>query len=160
MKAVADTAAAVALQISRGVVVASIQRDLDESTLVRFREDLLARVHATGLGGVILDISAMETLDSEEFAGLRAVMSMCRLMGAEPVLAGMRPGVVSALMETGVDITGLRAAIDLDAAFDLLLPVPEADAAPEPAVETEADRETSASGETVAGARMPAAADS
>jgi rsbT antagonist protein RsbS len=131
------------MQVSRGVVVASIQRDLDEATLARFREDLLHRVHATGLAGVIFDISALETLDSEEFAGLRGVMAMCRLMGAEPVLAGMRPGVVSALIETGVDIAGLQAAIDLDAAFERLLPRPGPEI-PRPAAGTaDADEDSS-----------------
>lgn len=116
----------VAMQISRGVVVASIQLDLDEATLHRFREDLLHRIRATGLRGVILDISALDTLDSEEFAGLRNVMVMCELMGAKPVLAGMRPGVVSALIEAGVDTDNLQTAIDLDAAYAILRPQPTA----------------------------------
>ncbi len=116
------------MQVSRGVVVASIQLDLDEATLHRFREDLLHRIHATGLRGVILDISALDTLDSTEFAGLKTIMVMCELMGAEPVLAGMRPGVVSALIEAGVDLGNLRAAIDLDAAYAVLRPEPPAPA--------------------------------
>ena len=116
----------VAIQVSREVVVASIQVDLDDDVLDRFREDLLKRIHETGSRGVVLDLSGLETLDSNEFAALRQIITTTTIMGAESVLVGLRPGVVSALMEAGADVDGLRAAIDLDAAFSLLQPPPEA----------------------------------
>jgi rsbT antagonist protein RsbS len=112
----------VAMQMSRGVVVASIQVDLDEAVLARFREDLLSRIQENRSRAVILDVSGLETLDSEELASLRRIITMTDLMGAQSVLAGLRPGVVSSLIETGADVDGLRVAIDLDAAFDLLPP--------------------------------------
>ena len=112
----------VAMQVSRGVVVASIQVDLDDDVLAQFREDLLNRIHDTGARAVILDVSGVETLDSEELATLRRIIAMTDLMGAQSVLAGLRPGVVSSLIEAGADVDGLRAAINLDAAFDLLQP--------------------------------------
>lgn len=115
----------VAMQVSRGVVVASIQVDLDDDVLARFRQDLLDCIHETGPRGVILDVSGLETLDSEELAALRRIMVMTSLMGAESVLVGLRPGVVSALIEAGADVDGLKAAIDLDAAFALLEPEPD-----------------------------------
>jgi len=116
----------VAIQVSRDVVVASIQVDLDEDVLARFREDLLRRIHDTGSRGVILNVSNLETLDSHEFAALRRIIAMCAIMGAEAVLVGMRPGVVSSLIEVGADIDGLRAAFDLDAAYALLEQEPDA----------------------------------
>jgi len=122
----------VALQVSRDVVVASIQVDLDDDVLARFREDLLQRIHETGSRGVILDVSGLETLDSDEFAALRRIITMSAIMGAESVLAGLRPGVVSALIEAGADVDGLRAAIDLDAAFALLQPEPESKVGADP----------------------------
>jgi rsbT antagonist protein RsbS len=125
----------VAIQVSRDVVVASIQVDLDDDVLARFREDLLRRVHETGSRGVILDLSGLETLDSDEFAALRRIITMSTIMGAESVLVGLRPGVVSALIEAGADVDGLRAAINLDAAYALLQPEPE----PEPESEADAD---------------------
>ena len=115
----------IAMQVSRGVVVASIQVDLDDDVLDRFRQDLLDRIHETGCRGVILDVSGLETLDSEELAALRRVIAMTGLMGAESVLVGLQPGVVSALIEAGADVDGLKAAINLDAAFELLEPKPE-----------------------------------
>jgi rsbT antagonist protein RsbS len=137
----------VAMQVSRGVVVASIQVDLDDDVIARFRQDLLDCIHETGSRGVILDVSGLETLDSEELAALRKIMVMTSLMGAESVLVGLRPGVVSALIEVGAEIDGLRAAINLDAAFALLEtelePAPELESEDEiePAISTDLDAE-------------------
>jgi len=130
----------VAMQVSRGVVVASIQVDLDDDTLAQFQQDLLGRVHESGSRGVILDLSGLDTLDSEEFAALRRITVMTTIMGAESVLAGLQPGIVSALIEAGAETDGLRTAIDLDAAFALLEPEPEL----EPETETETDVEDAA----------------
>ena len=131
----------VAIQVSRDVVVASIQVDLDEEVLAQFRDDLLHRIHDTGSRGVILDVSSLETLDSQEFAALRRIIAMCAIMGAEAVLVGMRPGVVSALIEVEADIDGLRAAFDLDAAFALLESQPDAESQHRDEVAPDADSE-------------------
>jgi len=128
----------IAMQVSRDIVVASIQVDLDDDVLARFRDELLHRLHKTGSQGVILDVSGLETLDSNEFAALRRIITMCTIMGAESVLVGLRPGVVSALIEAGANVDGLQAAINLDAAFVLLQPEPE----PEPESEAGVDAET------------------
>ena len=143
MQNYADTPG-VAMQVSRGVVVASIQVDLDDDVLARFREELLRRVQETGSRGVILDVSGLETLDSNEFASLRQIMTMISIMGAEAVLAGLRPGVVSALIEAGADTDGLRAAINLDAAFAFLQLEPGNDPASGKESETTDDKDTSA----------------
>ena len=132
----------IALQVSRDVVVASIQVDLDDDVLERFREDLLRRIQVTGSRGVILDVAGLETLDASEFAALRRIITMCTIMGAEAVLVGLRPGVVSALIEAGADVDGLRAAINLDAAFALLQPEPESEPEAEPDPEAGADTDT------------------
>jgi len=131
----------VAIQVSRDVVVASIQVDLDDDVLARFREDLLRRIHETGSRGVILDVSGLETLDSDEFAALRRIITMSTIMGAESVLVGLRPGVASALIEAGADVDGLRAAINLDAAFALLQPEPESEPESEAGADPDAARE-------------------
>jgi rsbT antagonist protein RsbS len=111
---------AVAIQVSRDVVVASIQVDLDDAVLARFRDDLLRRIQETDASGVIFDLSGLETLDCYEFAGLRGIVTMAKIMGAESVLVGLKPGVVSALIAAGAEVDGLLAAIDLDAAYALL----------------------------------------
>ena len=136
----------VAMQVARDIVVASIQVDLDEAVIVHFREDLLRRLHETGSHGVILDLSGVETLDAEEFAALRRIITMTRIMGAESVLVGLRPGVVSALIECGIDTEGLTTAIDLDAGFALLQLVSETD----PGDQTDADEKHEESADSAA----------
>jgi rsbT antagonist protein RsbS len=132
----ADTSG-VAIQVSRDIVVASIQVDLNDDVLARFREDLLSRIHETGSQAVIFDVSGLETLDTSELAALRRIITMCTIMGAESVLVGLRPGVVSALIEAGADADGLRAATDLDSAFALLQPEPRG----ESGADTEGEQE-------------------
>jgi rsbT antagonist protein RsbS len=136
------------MQVSRDVVVASIQVDLDEDVLARFRDDLLGRVHETGSRAVFLDVSGLETLDSDEFAALRRIIEMTTIMGTESVLVGLQPGVVSALIEVDADVDGLRTAIDIDAAFALLEPVPESEPVPEPASDGEPEPDHDAVFET------------
>jgi rsbT antagonist protein RsbS len=125
----------VAMQVSRDVVVASIQVDLDDNVIARFRDDLLRQIHETGSRGVILDVSSLDTIDSEEFAALRGIIAMSTIMGAESVMAGLQPGVVSALIEAGADVDGLRAAVNLDAAFELLQPISESESGADPEVD-------------------------
>ena len=122
-------------------MVASIQVDLDDDVLARFRDELLHRLHETGSPGVILDVSGLETLDSNEFSALRRIITMCTIMGAETVLVGLRPGVVSALIEAGADVDGLRAASNLDAAFAMLEPEPEVESDSDAEADPDADPE-------------------
>jgi rsbT antagonist protein RsbS len=124
------------MQVSRGVVVASIQVDLDDDVLARFQDELLGRVHEMGSRAVILDVSGLETLDAHEFAALRRIIAALAIMGGESVLVGLQPGVVSGLIEVGADVEGLQTAIDLDAAFALLEPEPQFEPEPEPDSET------------------------
>ena len=131
----------VAIQISHDIVVASIQVDLDEEVLASFREDLLRRIHETGSRGVILDVSGLEILDSEEFSALRDIITMSEIMGAVSVLVGLQPGVVSSLIQAGVEAEGLRSTINLDAAHALLQSLldPEPKLTVDPDPENEAD---------------------
>jgi rsbT antagonist protein RsbS len=124
-------AASIPLQVSRGCVVASIQVDLSDAVLAGFRTQLLELLHSSGAAGVILDMSGVEVLDLEEFDALQQTMDMAQLMGARTVFSGFRPGVVSALLDLDADTRGMYAALNLDAAFDML----EEFSAPEPAEE-------------------------
>jgi rsbT antagonist protein RsbS len=108
------------LQVARGCVVASIQIDLTPEVLRQFRMDLLERVQESRANGVILDISGIDILDLDDFNGLRHTMEMAEIMGARPILSGLKPGVVSALIDLGADPEGLDAVFNLDDAFRLL----------------------------------------
>jgi rsbT antagonist protein RsbS len=104
----------VPLQLLRGRIVASIQLDLSGAVLRQFQTDLLTFVQASAATGVVLDVSGVEVMDAEEFNALRRAMSMVEVMGARPVLVGLRPGVVSALVDLGVDPGDMAAALSID----------------------------------------------
>lgn len=108
------------LQVARGCVVASIQIDLDPEVLKQFRIDLLERLQESRAIGVILDVSGIDILDLDDFKGLRQTMEMAKVMGARPILSGLKPGVVSALIDLGADPEGVTAVLNLDDAFGLL----------------------------------------
>jgi rsbT antagonist protein RsbS len=88
--------------------------------LRQFRIDLLECVQESGANGVILDVSGIDILDLDEFNGLRSTMEMAGVMGARPILSGLKPGVVSALIDLGADPEGVKAVLNLDDAFRLM----------------------------------------
>ena len=108
------------LQLSRDCVVASVQIDLRDEILRQFQTDLLEYIHATGASGVIIDVSGVEIMDAEDFDALRRTLAMSAIMGTRPVIVGLRPGVVSSLVELGADPSGIDAALNLDEGFALL----------------------------------------
>jgi rsbT antagonist protein RsbS len=112
--------ARIPLQISQNCVVASIQVDLSDVVLRRFRTELLELVQSSGASGVILDVSGIEVMDHRDFEALHRTMAMARLMGAPSVLTGLQPGVVSSLVELGADTDDIVAAMDLDEAFEIM----------------------------------------
>ena len=113
------------LQVVRGCVVASIQIDLTPEVLQEFRKDLLERVQESSAIGVILDVAGIDILDLEDFNGLRQTMEMAEIMGARSILSGLRPGVVSALIDLGAEPEGLNSVLNLDDAFQMLKGIQE-----------------------------------
>jgi rsbT antagonist protein RsbS len=113
------------LQLSRGCVVASIQVDLSDEVLRRFRSDLLELLETSGSTGIVVDLAGVDVMDAEDFSALRRTLSMAAVMGARSVLCGLRPGVVAALVDLGADVDGVVAARSLDDALALLVEADE-----------------------------------
>jgi rsbT antagonist protein RsbS len=99
-------------------VVASIQVDLTEDVLRQFRIDLLEMLHESGAGGVVLDLAGVDIMDLEDFEAIRQTLAMATLLGAHTILAGLRPGVVSSLVELDANVEDIRASLNLDLAFE------------------------------------------
>ena len=114
-----DAVQRVPMQLTRGCVVASVQIDLEDEVLRRFQTDLLEYVHKANASGVIIDLSGVEIMDADDWKALRRTLAMAKLMGARSVVAGLRPGVVSALIELGVDTEGIETAHSLDEGLEL-----------------------------------------
>jgi rsbT antagonist protein RsbS len=110
----------IATNLSRGCIVATLPADLDPGVLAELCSQVLHRLHETRARGVILDCSSVEVMDAYDFDGLLGFRAMAALMGAQVVLAGVRPGVASALADLDVDAPHLRGALTLDEAFALL----------------------------------------
>src|SRR5210317_732133 len=108
------------LQLSRNCAIASIQIDLTEEVIHQFRKELLDFVQTTGATGVILDVSGVDIMDIDDFDALHQTIYMVKVMGAIPVLSGLKPGVVSAIIELGAKTDDIEAALNLDEAFLLI----------------------------------------
>ena len=106
--------------MSNNCLVASIQIDLTTEVLEQFRKDLLSYLQAQQARGIIFDLSGIEVMDLSDFENIRATISMAKVMGVSSVVCGMRPGVVASVVLLGADTDEIRAARDLDMAFELL----------------------------------------
>ena len=110
----------IATQVTRGIVVASVQTDLNESVLARFQNELLSLIHRIGARGVVFDLSGVDLLDSVEYHGLLRILKMAELLGAKTVISGLRPGIVSSLIDANVDTDGVVATLQSDDAIVLI----------------------------------------
>ena len=108
------------LQISRDVVIASVQTDLTEDVLARFSAELLGFIHRHAAAGVVVDFSGVDIVDATEFAELRKLLDMAALLGARPMVAGLSPGIISSLIDAGADIDGIAGALHVDDALSRL----------------------------------------
>ncbi|WP_339134699.1 STAS domain-containing protein [Streptomyces sp. f51] len=107
------------LQIGQ-VLLVSIQTDLDDQSVMLLQDDLAARVVETGAYGVVIDITAVDIVDSFVGRMLATIASISRLLDAQTVVVGMRPAVAITLVELGLSLGGVRTALTLDKGLRLL----------------------------------------
>jgi rsbT antagonist protein RsbS len=98
----------------------SIQIDLQDQSVVQLQEDLAEELVATRATGVIIDITAVEIVDSFIGRMLATIGSISRLFDAETVLVGMRPAVAITLVELGLTLEGVRTALNAEQGLRLL----------------------------------------
>ncbi|MGW4379125.1 STAS domain-containing protein [Kitasatospora sp. NPDC004531] len=102
------------------VLLVSIQIDLEDQTVLDLQDDLAERIVATGAGGVVIDITALEIVDSFVGRMLANTAAISRMLDAETVVVGMRPAVAITLVELGLSLGGVRTALTLDKGLALL----------------------------------------
>src|SRR3954470_6987827 len=95
-------------------LIASIHTALDDTQMVRFREDLVEQIGRHRSRGVIIDVGALDVLDSFGARTLRTIADMARLRGAATVIVGIQPDVAYAMVSLGMDTTTLETALDLE----------------------------------------------
>jgi rsbT antagonist protein RsbS len=107
--------------IRRGdYLIASIQSDLSDSEVLDLRRDLLDRVGRDRLRGIVVDVAALDVIDSFVARALRDIAVSARLRGAETIVVGIQPEVAIAMVYFKLDLHPLQTALDLDEALDRL----------------------------------------
>ena len=102
------------------ILLVSIQIDLEDQLAVRLQEDLADRIVATGAHGVIIDITALDIVDSFIGRMLSTIASISKVLDAETVVVGMRPAVAITLVELGLSLQGVRTALNVELGLRLL----------------------------------------
>ncbi|MFF5025260.1 STAS domain-containing protein [Streptomyces collinus] len=102
------------------ILLVSLQGELHDGMAEQLQHDLTSRVSASGVTGVVIDISGVDMVDSFLGRVLGEIASMARLLAARTVIAGMRPAVAITLVELGLTLPGLVTALDVDRALELL----------------------------------------
>lgn len=102
------------------VLLVSIQVDLHDRLATALQEDLTDAVVRTGARGVLIDISALEIVDSFLGRMLATIASMTHVLDAETVVVGMRPAVAITLVELGLSLDGVRTALTAERGMQLL----------------------------------------
>src|SRR6516225_5453933 len=95
-------------------LLATIQIDLHDTVVDAFQNDVLEEIERTGANGLIIDISALETVDSYVARMLANTGKMAKLMGSETVIVGMRPAVAATLVRMGFFMEGIETALSLE----------------------------------------------
>ena len=95
-------------------LIASIHTALDDTQMVRFREDLVEQIGLHRSRGVIIDVAALDVLDSFGSRTLRTIAEMARLRGAVTVIVGIQPDVAFAMVSLGMADGGVVTLLDLE----------------------------------------------
>src|SRR6185436_20022403 len=102
------------------VLLVSIQVDLEDHLALRLQEDLADRSVTSGAHGVIIDITALDSVDSFVGRLLATIASVSRVLDAETVVVGMRPAVAITLVELGLPLRGIRTALSVELGLGIL----------------------------------------
>ena len=103
-----------------GVLLVTIQVDMHDRLATVLQDDLANRIFATRARGVLIDISALDMVDSFIARMFGDIAQMARVMDAETALVGMQPAVAITLAEMGVALTGVRTALNVEKGMALL----------------------------------------
>ena len=101
-------------------LLVTIQVDMHDRLAMTLQDDLTAKIVSARAKGVLIDISALEMVDSFIGRMLGDIAAMSRVLDAETVVVGMRPAVAITLVELGLSLSGVRTALNVERGMDLL----------------------------------------
>ncbi|OXS32583.1 STAS domain-containing protein [Streptomyces sp. XY006] len=113
-------------------LLVTLQGELQDAVAGQLQDDIVSRIAAGPVTGVVIDITGVDIVDSYLGRVLAEIASSARLMAARTVLAGMRPAVAITLAELGLTLPGLRTALDVGRALALLSHSPPTGSPPHP----------------------------
>jgi len=102
------------------VLIASIQSALTDQDLIQLREDFAEKIGRFRTRGVIIDVTALDVLDSFATRTLRGIAYVAKLRGATTVVVGIQPEVAFAMVQLGLALEGIATALDLEDGLDYL----------------------------------------
>ncbi len=102
------------------VLIASIQTALTDTDVMRLRDKLMEQVGRYRSRGIVVDVTALDVMDSFVSRSLRAIAHMTRLRGAEMVIVGIQPEVAFAMVQLGTSMEDVHTALDLEEGLALL----------------------------------------
>lgn len=103
-----------------GFLLVTIQVDMHDRLALTLQDDLTEDIVRHGAHGVLIDISALEMVDSFIGRMLSHIANMSRLLDAETVVVGMQPSVAITLVELGLPMKGIRTALDVERGMESL----------------------------------------
>ena len=103
-----------------GFLLVTIQVDMHDQLALSLQDDLADRIVKQKAWGVLIDISALDVVDSFIGRMLGTMAGIARILDAETVVVGMQPSVAITLVELGLSLPGIRTALNIDRAMQLL----------------------------------------
>jgi rsbT antagonist protein RsbS len=107
------------LQMGSTLLV-TIQVDMQDQMALALQDDLANKISVSGAKGVLIDISALEIVDSFVGRMLASISGISRILDATTVVVGMQPAVAITLVELGLSLQGVRTALNVERGIELL----------------------------------------
>jgi rsbT antagonist protein RsbS len=113
-------ARSVAILTQGDYLIASVQTDLSDGEVLELRDELADRVGRHRARGIVVDVTALDVIDSFVARSLRSLAVTAKLRGAETIIVGIQPDVAIAMVHFKLNLAPLRTALDLDEALAVL----------------------------------------
>jgi rsbT antagonist protein RsbS len=110
------------------VLIASIQAALTDTEVLRLQDDLMQQVGRYRARGIVVDVTAIDVMDSFVSRSLRGIAHMTRLRGAETVIVGIQPEIAFAMVQLGTRMEDVHTALDLEEGLALLEAIADGEA--------------------------------
>ena len=102
------------------VLIATIQAALSDQDLLHLRDQLAERIGKFRVRGVVIDVTALDVLDSFAARTIRGIAHIAGLRGAAAVVVGIQPDVAFSMVQLGLTLEGIATELDLDQGLDFL----------------------------------------